>query len=339
MISPDALLSGPRGRRMLLELLLRKAPDDGLSRELNNVGSHPQYPVAELDLIPIANEIKGISLSGTATEVDLLRAVQCCVDVTRHWQEPDGADQVCALSQVRQALHHAARVVAESPDTQWWTSGIDLSGQVWLGENDPQRDRLPHPDVPVSSLEEWRDWHPGEGEWWSAPQHAHSSYALIGSHGATGLWWLEDAFEIGAVELIDVLVGAEVRILEIRGSADWAELCRRYPLDVTESKGRDWHQVTGRVGGWLMPDWARVAADYDVIHLTVLGYLEAVAREIRVEGKFSTVLSGWNPDQAYWLRDKAKLGRGSAVWEARHDGEDMVWDPSDAGEDPRGPNI
>ncbi len=64
------------------------------------------------------------------------------------------------------------------------------------------------------------------------------------------------------------------------GAADWAHLCRTYPLDVTNSRRHDWYRVTGRGGRWLLPDWSRVADDWDAVHLSGWGYLTAATREI-----------------------------------------------------------
>jgi hypothetical protein len=86
--------------------------------------------------------------------------------------------------------------------------------------------------------------------------------------------------------------------------------------------------VTGRdsreAGPWLVPDWSRVAQEWDAVHLTVAGYLASATRCIpvpdaadatgtagttgttgtagstgRVEA--ASVIGGWGPDVTYWL--------------------------------------
>lgn len=64
---------------------------------------------------------------------------------------------------------------------------------------------------------------------------------------------------------------AETRIYEIGSPEQWAQLVELYPLDVSASKGSDWFDATGRIGPWLMPNWAAVAEDHDAVHLSVLG--------------------------------------------------------------------
>ena len=54
---------------------------------------------------------------------------------------------------------------------------------------------------------------------------------------------------------------------------------------------------------WLLPDWPRVARDWDGIHLSIAGYITASDCAVRTGTGTATVLAGWNPDQTLWLND------------------------------------
>lgn len=119
-----------------------------------------------------------------------------------------------------------------------------------------------------------------------------------------------------ALELVEDSLGWEAatvipvrgagRILEIASAHDWAALCCRFPREVTASRRHDWFRVTGRDGRWLIPDWPRVAREWDAVHLTTLGYLEAATRLIEIDDEYATVLAGWEPDLTLWLTDCAR---------------------------------
>lgn len=103
------------------------------------------------------------------------------------------------------------------------------------------------------------------------------------------------------------------RALEIRDADDWAELCRRHPLEVTASRRHDWYRTTGRDRRWLLPDWSRVAEEGDAVHLTGWAYLTAATREIVIDDEHSSVIGGWGPDETYWLSGLVREVEGPRV--------------------------
>lgn len=98
-----------------------------------------------------------------------------------------------------------------------------------------------------------------------------------------------------AVRQVDAPAGA--RIYEIDGAQAWAELCRRFPLEVTTDKRHDWCRTTGRSGRWVIPNWQLVAESYTGVHLTVMGYLAAAGTAIGVDDETASVIAGWRPTQ------------------------------------------
>ena len=87
----------------------------------------------------------------------------------------------------------------------------------------------------------------------------------------------------------------DVRVSEISGPQDWAELCRRFPLDVSAQKQHDWQTTTGCRGGWSMPDYLHVAQHYAALHLNARGYLSTAGRAIAVDHTHACMLAGWAP--------------------------------------------
>ncbi len=53
----------------------------------------------------------------------------------------------------------------------------------------------------------------------------------------------------------------------------------------------------------MLPDWSRVAADVEAVHLTMAGYLTTAGRAVSVTDGMSTALAGWAPDATVWLGD------------------------------------
>jgi hypothetical protein len=93
-----------------------------------------------------------------------------------------------------------------------------------------------------------------------------------------------------------------LRVLELRGPADWARLVERYPLEVTASRRHDWWRTTGVDSRWYLPDYAAAARDHDAIHLSPLAYLMTAGLPLPVLDGV-TLLAGWDPDATFWLVD------------------------------------
>ncbi|TGD13812.1 hypothetical protein [Brevibacterium sp. S111] len=160
------------------------------------------------------------------------------------------------------------------------------------------------------------------GEWWSIPPF--------------GLWTSTDSWPKGTpigVDLVEDDVGleraracrlkirTEASICEIHTPDDWADLCRRYPLDVTAQRRHVWFETTGRKGRWVIPDWSQVAEEFDAVHVSLAGYLRTAGAIIDVgdasfiedtpsrpmagdtDERTVSLMAGWNPDTTYWLGD------------------------------------
>ena len=336
-IDPDELLSGPRGRRLCLELIQRIVASSPIHEDLGTVLFHGAH-----DLEPESSSVAMVSagigeptppppstpaavgrlldqlIIDTPDDTALLYALDAAVANARYWQEPDGMDVLGATPEVREALGRTATMIATAPAAAWWTTPIDLTGQ-WIVEH-PDRRRQPTAAA-GTLLSRWRTAaladevrarhdRPADprasisGSWWSIPpSDLRRTTRRLDPYGPVGLWLIEDDLGRDSAITRRTIVPEAPTVFEIDGPRAWTELCERYPLEVTADRRHDWYRATGRDGRWCLPDWAAAAADYDAVHLTVIGYLSTAGRAVRVSDDFGSVIAGWDPDATWWLTD------------------------------------
>ncbi|MDW4573155.1 hypothetical protein R8Z57_10280 [Microbacterium sp. M3] len=360
-LDADALLAGPRGRRLCLELARRSAEraerpsqQESLTVLWWAARAYDPYPGVVLTMRSpdegSPSEPPTPSASDAAAALDTLAfveptaaalrdALEMSVSTAMYWQEPDGVDGLCATPELTEPLRRIAELISAAPAAGWWSTGLaeddqwtipwegagraptDLDAQLhaWRDETlaDDARAAAERPDDPAA---------PWGGYWWSIPPHGMvRTTRSLGADGPARLWFEEDS--LGGDEAVATPVDAyPARVIEIDGAEDWAELCRRHPLDVTASRRQDWYRVTGRDGPWVIPDWVAVATVADAVHLTVAGYLAAATRLIELGDGRASVLAGWNPDETFWFRgvsprpaDQQRWRRDDGVWRREPD--------------------
>lgn len=276
------------------------------------------------------------------TDGAALAALVRAVDSARYWQPPDGLDRLASTPEVRAALVRVASHIAESPSTAWWATALDRttawsvefvwqpSGPARSKDGDSQTSATVH-----SVAERLADWssrtrvaeqeaadeHLSDpnravsGTWWSSPPGGLTrSTRSLGAAGPAGLRLVEDepGWERAVARPVAVPVDAEV--YEITGPEAWADLCRRYPLEVTASRRGDWSHATGECCRWVIPDWSRVAKDVAGVHLTVAGYLTTAGRAVATAEGECCLLAGWTADETVWFTDEVRLGDDSVRW-------------------------
>lgn len=180
------------------------------------------------------------------------------------------------------------------------------------------------------------------GEWSSTPP--------VGLWSSTGTWrcgtpigveLVEDDFGLERARACRLRARPGVRVAEIRRPEDWADLCRRYPVDVTAQRRQVWFEATGRKGRWVIPDWSRVAEEFDGVHVGLTGYLWTAGAVIAVtEGRLgedsgtvptagntddrtASLMAGWHPDTTFWLNDVIDTVTEVAEW--RYDDDVDRW--------------
>jgi hypothetical protein len=352
MSTVEALLAGPRGRRLCWTVLWL-----GLGRAARQSAAWPRAweAVTSGDLAGHLDEFAaGVALADPAAlagdRATVFEALGWTVDTAQYWSEPDAEDRALAHEAVSEALRPIAGAFLAAPAARWWDSPVDLGRQRYaqfLGD---------HPfDEPLLSgaagrVAAWRAdivrkeeslratgaeslgaW---SGEWWSDPAMSGlpvTTRALPGL-GAVRLALVEDGLGWKSARCWPLLPRSGARIYEVDGPAAWASLVARYPLDVSMSRRHDWWRATGWTGRWLIPDFQAVAADFDAVHVTVLGYLTTAGVAVPVGSDDSgdgarTVLAGWEPDATWWLTDCLAPAGPPEDWAADDDAA-VGWQPA-----------
>lgn len=355
-LTADSLLSGPRGRRLCLELAALFAqqasgsgesayysaafyaahamdPDSGTSRVIFGPGAgDPPQPTAH----EVAALLDALQLP-ELTEQILLEAMSCMVNAARYWQAPDGEDALAASAPMRCALHRIAGHLLDSPLTRWWTAPMPPDGQWRVDFVDGPPRPPAEPITAALALDQWHESvieeeyrantdRPSDpaanfsGSWWSRPPYALSkSTRELPGQGPCGLHVVEDAFHWEEANVRKLSVPTGARILELDSPATWAQLCRDYPLEVTASKRHDWYRTTGQDMEWVMPDFSLLQDQYDGVHLTMGGYLTTAGILIPVDEHRASVLAGWDPDKTFWFRDMNTEVNQRQAWARIHD--------------------
>ena len=309
-------------------------------------------PLDDREIVDHADVVKAAARSLSAVELlevtwaTIRHPLADAVAVARYWQPPEGKDLLLERREMRESLERVARHISAAPVTRPWEDPIDARAQVsmlWDGADpipvcDAEGKTLAGGSAHLRRMEERarrdRDVDPRAnitGEWWSAPNWPAAvphttALSPDGSPYATLL--VEDDPGWGAGYSVRLEVPAGLKILEITSAGVWADLCRRFPIDVTAQKRHDWFRTTGRDGAWVVPDWAAVAAEYDAVHLPIAGYLSAVGRAIPVMADTASLIAGWNPDASYWFTDRVRYVGGPRKWEQQVELTDIWWQPA-----------
>jgi hypothetical protein len=162
------------------------------------------------------------------------------------------------------------------------------------------------------------------GAWWSLPGYtAVWSTGTLADGSPAALHFIEDGAGEAHARVWTAAPRAGARVLEITGPEDWAQLCRRHPFEVSESRRHTWRLATGRTGRWVLPDWPAVAAEWDAVHVTGAGYLCCAERAIDVDAEAgtATILAGWAPGAAVWLGEALEVADEPVDWRLA----DGVW--------------
>jgi len=344
-LSPEALLAGPRGRRLCVDLL-----DDRLTalggrvrREWADACYYARRPHRDArrcagklhECVRIADPAGSPFDGGT-----LMASLQMTVSGASYWEQPAGEDvgfaDAAAWEALRPVAHAVAVAVAGLPEVRWWAKLLDGSRQrctQFLGEHPQQQPQL---GGTAGLARAWRedtreDEQSGRsgprdvnvfysGRWWSSP--ALSGLPVTTRRmGGAGLALVEDAdgrgWQLARCWPVTAQDGA--RVFEISGPEHWAALVERYPLEVTRSRRPDWRQATGWAGRWMIPDYAAVAADWDAIHVTVAGYLTTAGVVMPAGADARTMLAGWDPDATWWLSDVLSFTGPPEDWREEED--------------------
>ncbi|WP_423494806.1 hypothetical protein IM711_05730 [Microbacterium esteraromaticum] len=349
----DDLLAGPRGRRLLLEYAMAVEEQKAqwqLSRAVRAaarafepagtmiwIGDGPPAEPETISPAEAAHVLAQVTFA-EPSQAPARSALARSIDMARYWQEPDGEDQLAATPEMRDALQRVAVHLAPAFSSWWWPmlreaqwavqwddEGIAAPRAISAeelrqhrarmieGEQQAQRDGPVDPAANMS------------GDWWSMPAWLAPSTAGETFDGSpAALWFVEDGLGWERGFAHRATIAPDARVFEIDGPQAWADLCRRFPLVVTASRRHDWYRTTGRVGEWVIPDWASVAQHYDAVHLQTGAYLAVAGTAIEVGDGRASVIAGWNPDETYWLTSAVQFDEPPQTW-VSPDGQNEEW--------------
>ncbi|WP_157683479.1 hypothetical protein [Microlunatus soli] len=350
-LTAQELVAAPRGRSLCLATA--EVIDESVAAAWMGAGFRPEDRTKVDELGRVLDRLDVAAVRGWTDPLVFIGPVAHAVDFAMAWQEPEAEDVVAADPAVIEALLPIGEAILASPAAGWWQSPIDLSTLRHTSKYDDAHP--PEPPGLAGAADLVRDWRrsavignhrdqlelpddptaPYSGVWWSSPSGRNpipTSTRTLDGLGSIKLVWEEDSFGQCDALVRPLAVTGSPRVYEIDCPQAWTELVRRYPLDVSASRRHDWYRATGRDGGWLIPDYVAVAADWDAIHLTVAGYLSTALRALPVVDGHATVLAGWDPDQTWWLADLLQLAGPAEHWRSVEsaDGPDLGWQPVSA---------
>jgi len=331
VITAADLLDHPRGRRFCLELVRGvQQPDSAAADHLGGLlfwavhhlgaergDGHVLFGVGGDVLEEPAPEITSVASALAAVpllvpgEDDVVVALESAAESALWWQPADATDALLSRAELRPALTRIACWAVDSPVVRQLA---EPQGGAWTVVFD--EDEQPHHPSTGQALRDWAQelraevaaGSPGvaSGVWWTTPPWplVQTTRAPFPSAGPLALWAVEDSSGQERARALPAPIDTAARVFTVDGPDDWAALCRRWPLDVTTTTRRnDWQLATGRQGTWVLPDWSGVAAEYDVVHLTVAGWLRTSGDAVTVDDHSASVVAGWTPDSAYYLTE------------------------------------
>jgi hypothetical protein len=338
-LTAGALLGGPRGRSLCVDLL-----DDRLAAPGRRVKRAWFDAVHAARMGHVKRSAKKLSKCAELADVSgtpfddraLLAGLLAAVDFASYREKPDAEDRGFAGEAARDALLPVAEAVVAAlagiPAVHWWTEPVDRgrqrytqfldeplspepllagaaeSARAWLaGTRDDEQSAHDRPEDPAARY---------GGRWWSTPEPSGLPVTTRGlpALGAVGLALVEHGSGCRSALCWPVAPEGGTRVYEISGPCQWAELVDRYPLDVSKSRRHGWWRATGWDGRWLIPDYAAAAADWDAVHVSVAGYLTTAGIAIPISSEACTMLAGWDPDATWWLNDVLSFTSSPEKW-------------------------
>lgn len=249
------------------------------------VGCHFLVTLVESDLSPEVLADPKVSLSLAASS-------EYFMDIYHH-DEHVHRRITAELSSLAREKAAQARAIIEHPGTAWWFEDIDLNAQTWVSlhwtspplkfiydTTPPDTTGWKRPRNPSSDWERYAQ-KPNSSQVTSTLYGPHLTSELVAYDERLGDYMCEFPLAWWSVRFLE-----EVKVFEIHGSADWHELCVRYPA---------------KYEGRLVPNWGAVAEEWDGVHLSFGGCLAAEQNRHESAAGWS-MLDFWHAEQTYWLR-------------------------------------
>lgn len=276
----------------------------------------------------------------------LMQALSAATDAVHFWgQEASGEERLSQSPELQRSLMRVASHIVESPASSWWYEPWAPNDQ-WLVRSITNADGGATFGLPPRSLQEHesiallmqhtfdqveaeesarrtRQNDPDQkfgGTWWSFPPYRlEKTTSMIEGIGPVGLYCEEDSRGEETKVAWRVKPSGN-KIYEVSSAADWARLCAWYPVDVTATRLNMWELNSGRRGRWAIPDWLKVANDFDGVHLTAAAYISLSGTAIPIPdlgtpGEWASSITGWTPDWTFYFVPVQLVSQTRQVWQ------------------------
>jgi hypothetical protein len=241
--------------------------------------------VARLDGVPIYADRHGGLVPDIAHFIRTMQAAVApgVVPDGRQWPQASPADadrsvQSCRLLQ---------RLAVRSPTVV--AGPVDREGQVWVASGGPAH--LP-PRSPSLDRLRFVEGGAAAANGASTKPFGLGLYTSTVLPGCFGMWWALLELNRGSTltplpwSAWSVRASPAARIFEVVSAADWARLVATYALK------RD---------NLLYPDWARIAAEWDGVHMTLRAIVATQGIWLRVDEDLAAA-PFWDVESTLWLR-------------------------------------
>ena len=282
---------------------------DRLEHELRRQRGEPWRPFDALSDSQPDAVVAAARLAAGLHPTALLRLVLSGAGLVEPWTETGSQNATLALALAGQR-EPIARAVLARPGLEWAASAA--ARQWWWV------DHLPDDQGPIG-----RNLGPFPA-WATRPLAPLLTTSPVDPTLADAL---ASAWEMvsGPITLWQLRVRPTARVYEVHRPDDWSRLVRAYPEDTSEHYGRryaSWELRDATVAdrtlaallavpgqrcarrGWrrvLTPNWPAVAADWDGVHLSWLGFLLVEGSALDLGNGDVTMLRGWGSERSAWL--------------------------------------
>ena len=141
-------------------------------------------------------------------------------------------------------------------------------------------------------------WKPNADAWWTQPNTLPSFQA--NSEHLSGFAFDDAIIQPTLMAKLEVPTAA--KIYEIHDARDWFSLVDRFATQAKILHLDNWifSEDPALESSWI-PDWQKVAGEFDGVYLSPAAYLGVSYSFIELEDGRATFLSGWSPGATFWL--------------------------------------